>query len=86
MPNDITFVSGDASQAPLDDYVPVTPGAGLLPNGTCRAVIVTVAGTVNLTTPAGIDRDGVPCSVGINPYMASKIRAGGTATGIFAGY
>lgn len=70
----------------LSDYVPVTPGASLLANGTCRAICVTVAGTVNLTTPSGTDRDGVPCVVGINPYAASKIRSGGTATGIFAGY
>ena len=86
MPNDITFNNGDSSTAPLDDYVPVTPGSAALPNGPCRAIIVTVAGTVNLTTIAGVDRDGVPCGVGVNPYMASKIRAGGTATGIFAGY
>ena len=86
MPKDITFSSGDASTAPLDDYVPVTPGASALADGPCRAILVTVAGTINLTTIAGVDRDGVPCSVGVNPYMATKIRAGGTATGIFAGY
>lgn len=84
--SDITFSSGDASQAPLDDYIPVTPGSGLLANGPCRAIIVTAAGTVNLTTLAGVDRDAVPCNVGVNPYCASKIRSGGTATGIFAGY
>lgn len=75
-----------ASSAPLADYIPTAPSNSALPNGNCRAICVTVAGTVNLTTPAGVDRDGVPCGVGVNAYSASKIRPGGTATGLFAGY
>lgn len=87
MPNQIVPGAGvDASTAPLDDVVPVTPGAGLLENGECRAILATVAGTVNITTTLGGDRDGVPVNAGINPIRAIKIRAGGTATGLFAGY
>lgn len=86
MPNIIEATFGDFSTSPLDDYIAITPGAALLVDGPCRAIIVTVAGTVNLTTPAGIERNAVPCNVGVNPYAAGRIRAGGTATGIFAGY
>ncbi len=86
MPNNIESAYGDASTAPLDDYVPVTPGASALADGPCRAICATVAGTVNLTNKAGVQRDGVPVNVGVNPYVATHIRAGGTATGLFAGY
>ena len=77
---------GGVSTAPLDDVVPVTPGNGDLPNGPCRAIIATVGGTVNVTTAKG-DRDSVPIAAGVAlPIVALKIRAGGTATGLFAGY
>jgi hypothetical protein len=79
-------IFGQISSAPLLDYVPVTPGAGDLPDGPCRAILATAAGTVNLTTIAGDQRNGVPVNAGVNPLAARAIRAGGTATGLFAGY
>ncbi|WP_310533115.1 hypothetical protein [Novosphingobium sp.] len=73
--------------SPLEDYIPITPGSSALANGPCRAVLVTAAGTINLTTYNGTDRDGIHLAAGIwHPIVASKIRTGGTATGIFAGY
>lgn len=75
------------SSAPLADYVPITAGAGDLADGPCRAILVTVAGTVNLTTADDVNRDGIHLAAGIwHPIVAKKIRAGGTATGIIAGY
>ena len=86
-PNDYAALrAGVLSVAPLTKVVAVTPGASLLADGECRAILATVAGTVNITTRAGVDRDGVPINVGVNPIAAIKIRAGGTATGLFAGY
>lgn len=76
----------DIKSDPLTDYVPVTPANTELPDGPCRAIIVAAAGTVNLTTIKDEDRDGVPLQPGINPIVAKKIRAGGTATNLFAGY
>lgn len=86
MANRITGEYGDPSTAPADDVVPVTPGASALPDGPCRALLVGVAGTVNLTTLAGVQRDGVPLVEGWNPVGATHVRTGGTATGIWAVY
>lgn len=71
---------------PLWDVVAVTAGSDPLPDGTCRAILATAAGTVNITTPAGNEVDDVPVNIGVNPIGATHIRAGGTATGLFAGY
>jgi hypothetical protein len=77
----------NADTSPLEDYVPITPGDTSLAFGPCRAILVTAAGTVNLTTARGTPRDGIHLAAGIwHPIVALKIRAGGTATGIFAGY
>ncbi len=65
----------------------VTPGAGDLPNGVTSALLVTVAGTVNITWPDGTNHDGVHLAAGIwHPMAVIKVRSGGTATGIKAGY
>lgn len=86
MSNDITEQAGHPSTSPLDDYVTVTPGSSALANGTCRAIIVDADGTLDLTTPDGTDRDGVLVFKGVNPYVASKIRAASGPTVIIAGY
>lgn len=86
MPNAIELRGGDASDRPADDYIPVTPSNTDLPDGPCRGLLVAAAGTVNLTTVAGVNRDNVPLQASYNPLVASKIRAGGTATNIFALY
>jgi hypothetical protein len=90
MSNDITFNSGDASSAPLDDIVPVALAPTALPNGVCRSIVVETAGRVNITLKDGVTvRQNVPMQVGINPYVAWAIDApttGPAATGVFAGY
>lgn len=67
-------------------YVPVTPDPGDLPGGVCRALLVATAGTANLTQEDGTDRDGVPLQQGYNPLKVKRVRAGGTASGIWALY
>jgi hypothetical protein len=86
MANDIDFKFGDASQAPLDDYVPVTPGASPLADGPCRCVVVDADGTVDLTTKAGVQRNGVLVFKGYNPLVATHIRAAVGPTKVQAGY
>jgi hypothetical protein len=90
MPNEITFNSGDASSAPLDDIVPVTLASTVLPNGVCRCIVAETAGRVNLTMQDGTTvRPNVPLVAGYNPIVAWAIAAptaGTAATGIFAGY
>lgn len=90
MANEIFFRAGDASSAPLDDIVPVVLGAGALPGGTCRTILVETAGRVNVTVGDGTTvRANVPLQVGYNPIVAWAIdapTAGTPPTGIFAGY
>lgn len=88
--NDIAFKYGDASSAPLDDYVPVTLAPTALPGGSCRAIVAETAGRVNLTLQDGVTvRANFPLQVGYNPVVAWAIDAptsGTPATGLFAGY
>ena len=84
--NPIYERAGDASSRPADDYIPVTKADADLPDGTCRALRVETAGTLNLTTKEGVERDGVPVFAGDNPLICSQVRLGGTADGIWALY
>lgn len=86
MANRIDLTGGDASDRPADDYIPVTPAATDLPDGPCRGLLVGTAGTANLTTLDGTNRDNVPLQAGYNPLVVRKVRTGGTAAGIFALY
>lgn len=90
MPNDITFSSGDASSAPLDDIVPVTLASTALTGGICRCIVAETAGRVNITLRDGTTvRANVPLVAGFNPIIAWAIAAptsGTAATGVFAGY
>lgn len=72
--------------APAQNIAPVTKGAAELTNGVCRSLLVGTAGSANITTPDGTDLDAVPLQQGYNPIMVSKVRAGGTATDIWALY
>ena len=76
----------DYPGGPAKGIALVTPGASALPSGTCRALLVGGAGTANLTDAYGNDVDAVPLVVGYNPLSVSKVRTGGTATGIYALY
>ena len=64
----------------------VTPGTSPLPNGPCRCIIVDADGTVNLTTKAGVQRNGVLVFKGYNPLVATHIRAAAGPTKVQAGY
>lgn len=70
-------------------YVPITPGAGNLAGGACRAIVAEVAGRVNLKQPDGNARSNFPLVAGVNPIGALMIDAptsGTAATGIWALY
>lgn len=74
------------ANAPADQIVgPITPGASDLAKGTCRFLLVTVAGTATIVTEDGTSVAAVPLVVGQNNIRAKKITAA-TATGIFACY
>lgn len=84
--NPIDVAGGDASDRPLDDYVTVTPGASALALGPCRCILVDADGTVDLTTKAGEERDGVLVFKGYNPLVATHIRAASGPAVVQAGY
>lgn len=84
------FLNDKNDYTPINDIQAVTPADGTdLPNGTCRALIFTVAGNVVITTAAGNDVT-LPISAawfGVQYIRAARIKATGTtATGIFACY
>jgi hypothetical protein len=74
------------SLTPITKYIPVTKADTDLPEGVARSLLVTVAGTLNLMQADGTIREGVPVFEGINPLFVRQVRAGGTATGIWALY
>ena len=67
------------------DIVLVTPHDtnDNIPNGT-RALLIGVAGTINVTTLKGNDIDGIIVPAGYNPISVLRVRTGGTATDIYA--
>lgn len=64
---------------PGSDIIPVTPGAGELPSGPCRALWIGVAGNVNITTIAEEERDDIPAQAGIFPISCTHVRTGASA-------
>lgn len=64
----------------------VTKADANLADGACRALLVGVAGTLNLMDAEGNIRANVPVQAGYNPLSVKQVRTGGTATGIFALY
>lgn len=64
-------------------FVSISAGSTTYP--ACRAVIATVAGTIDCVDADGNSITGLPVVVGINPYQVTKISAA-TATGLFLGY
>lgn len=88
--SDLYVTSNDLS--PILSIKTVTPSdAADLPNGPCRALIITGAGNLRITTPAG-DIVTLPISsawFGVSYIRASRIWATGTtvaASNIFACY
>jgi hypothetical protein len=82
----ITYAAGDASEAPADAYAPVTKADADLPGGVCRSLLVGTAGTANLQQADGTTRTNVPLQQGYNPLICKQVRAGGTASDIWALY
>jgi len=79
-------MSANAGTGPADFISgPITPSASVLPKGTCRFLLVTVAGTATIVTENDESIAAVPLVVGQNNIRAKKITAA-TATGIFACY
>lgn len=74
---------------PANDVVPVTKADSDLPDGPCKAILVGVAGTLNVQTvgigPATI-RTSIPLAAGIYPFQLNQVRLGGTADNIWAIY
>lgn len=68
------------------DYRLVTKSEDEIATGPCRGLLVGTAGTANLTTLEGDDRDAVPLVKGYNMLACSKVRPGGTADDIWALY
>mgnify|MGYP003563193325 CR=1 FL=1 len=79
--------SYSADIIPGQDVVPVTKDDDNdLPNGPARALWVGVAGTLNIRTLNGSDRDNFPALIGLNQIQVVRVRLGGTASNIWAIY
>ena len=73
--------------APAAQIVPITPNdTSDLPDGVCRALLIGVAGTVNLIDASGTTRSGVPLQQGFNPIGVQRVLTGGTASNLWALY
>ena len=72
--------------ASAEIYEPVVKADADLPGGVCRALLVGVAGTANLTQPNGKQQNNVPLQQGVNPIKTKQVRLGGTADNIWALY
>lgn len=86
MANSIQVAGGDASDRPADAVIPVTKADAALPDGTCRALLVGIAGTANIVDATGTTRTNVPLQQGYNPIVCQQVRTGGTASDIWALY
>lgn len=64
--------------------VSCTPGASAFE--TCRGVIATTAGTIDIVDADGNTVTTVPVVVGVNPYQLKKITAASGSLGLFLGY
>lgn len=78
--------SYSADIIPGTDVVPVTKANADLPDGPCRALWVGTAGSVNIRTLNGADRDDFPVFIGLNQIQVKRVRLGGTADNIWAIY
>jgi hypothetical protein len=67
---------------PARRWEAVTPGSAL--SGKARSLWIGAAGTINVTELDGTDHDAMPALAGAFPFEVSAVRAGGTATDIWA--
>lgn len=72
--------------SPSGKFVPVTKAYAVLPDGTCRALLVGTEGTANLVDLTGATRTNVPLQQGYNPISCRQVNTGGTASDIWALY
>ena len=75
MAEEPSYTYGGKNEAvgdPADDYVPVTPSATPLADGTCRAILCSEDGFLNLTN-RGPERENIPVVKGFNPLRARVI-------------
>lgn len=73
--------------APAAQIVPVMPDdENDLPNGICRALLVGTAGTATVIDASGVERTGIPLQRGFNPIGIKRVKAGGTASDLWALY
>lgn len=80
-------VGSGANDGPTSKFVPVTKhDTNNLPQGACRALLVGVSGTANITEEDGTERTDVPLQTGYNPIRCIRIKTGGTADNIWALY
>lgn len=80
MANDPTYTFGNTNEGaadPADDYVIVTPGAGDLAGGVCKAILCSTDGVLKLTNARGVERDNIPVVKGYNPLRAKVINTPG---------
>lgn len=76
-----------AQYVPPYDFILVSAGAvgsdvALPPK--CRGLLIGVAGSLNVTMANGNTRNDIPFIEGINPGYFSTVKAGGSATNIWA--
>ena len=83
---DLDQYQGSLDMSAYDYIVVVKDDSSDLPEGVCRALLVGVAGTLNLVTPDGRVVDDVPVTKGYNPLFVARVRLGGTADNVFALY
>lgn len=72
--------------SPAKRFEPVTKADADLAGGPCDALLVGTAGTANLMDADGNVRANVPLQQGYNPLSCKQVRAGGTASDIWALY
>ena len=72
---------------PIQDFVQIAPGVPATPTPcpeNTRGLLIETAGTLNVTMANGQERDGVPFQQGYNVAFIAAVRAGGTASNIWA--
>ena len=76
-----------SASSPAADCISVTKSDSAdLPDGVCDALLVGTAGTANLVFENGIERTNVPLQQGYNPLRVRRVKAGGSASDIWALY
>ena len=73
-------------ESPASDVVPVSKADADLPDGTCRALLLSAAASLNIMTAAGNIRTNVALQAGYNPIRVKQVRTGGDTVDVWALY